>query len=354
MKRLGIIPSLAVWLMLLVGPPRLPGQTTNGPPEFTEVYDLVRSHATGVSEAELNRAAVQGLVTALKPRVSLVGNNVESNSTDAPLVSKSSVFDGEIAYLRVARVADGLTRAVAEACQKLGGTNKLKGLVLDLRFAAGDDYAVAAATADLFVGKERPLLNWGAGVVKSKEKKDAITLPIAVLVNRQTTGAAEALAAVLRETGAALILGGKTAGLAIIAQEYPLKNGERLRIATAAVRLGDGSALSGEGLKPDITVEVSPEDERTYYTDAFKLITKTDLSVGASLTNAASGTNRTTRRNRINEADLVRERREGLTGETEGVASQTRAPEAPLVYDPALARALDLLKGLAVVHQSRS
>src|SRR5204863_160496 len=105
----------------------------------------------------------------------------------------------------------------------------------------------------------------GKGLVRSKEKSDAISLPVATLVNGQTAGAAEALAAILRETGTALILGSKTAGHAMIAQDYPLKEGGRLRIATAPIQLGDGSALPLDGLKPDISVAVSPEDERQYY-----------------------------------------------------------------------------------------
>ena len=84
------------------------------------------------------------------------------------------------------------------------------------------------------------------GAVEGQERGDC-PLPVAVLVNRQTAGAAEALAAVLRETGAGLILGSRTAGQAMVAQEFPLKNGERLRIATAPVQLGDGSALAGAG-----------------------------------------------------------------------------------------------------------
>ena len=98
----------------------------------------------------------------------------------------------------------------------------------------------------------------------------------------------------MRETGAGLILGGKTAGQAMIAQEFPLKNGDRLRIATAPVQLGDGSAMSFQGLKPDITVDVTPEDERAYYADAFNVPVRSNLLAGGGLspTNPASGTNR--------------------------------------------------------------
>src|ERR1051325_834879 len=284
MRRAGINSLIAIWLMFLAAQPGLRAQTTNAAPDFKEVYDLVRAHLTGMSEAELNRVVVQGLVSALGPKVSLLAEAAATNApAETPPVSKSSLFDGDIAYVRVGRVADGLAQAVGEACRKFGATNKVKGVVMDLRYARGDDYAAAAATADLFLKKERPLLNWGNGVVKSKEKNDAITWPAAVLVNRQTTGAAEALAAVLRDAGAGLILGSKTAGQALVAQEFPLKNGQRLRIATAPVQLGDGTTLSVQGLKPDIAVDVNPEDEKAYFGDAFKLPPRAELFAGAEV-----------------------------------------------------------------------
>src|SRR5262249_36772070 len=134
MRQIGIVRLFGAWLVFWAGPLSLFSETTNtnSPPDFTEVYDLNRAHATGMSAAELKRAAVQGLIAALKPRVSVIGS-ASASTSDAPLVSKSSLFDGDIAYVRIARVADGLTKAVAEACQKLAGTNQLKGLVLDLR-----------------------------------------------------------------------------------------------------------------------------------------------------------------------------------------------------------------------------
>ncbi len=342
-------------LLVLVGIEAEARADTNAAPDFMEVYDLVRAHVRDLGVTELNRAAVQALVTALGPKVSLVANGEAANATGGPMVSKSSLFDRDIGYVRIARVGEGLAKALRAACDQLGPTNKLKGLVLDLRFAGGDDYAAAVAAADLFVNKERPLLDWGNGLVRSKEKADAITVPVAVLVNRRTAGAAEALAAVLRQTGAGLVLGSKTAGQAMIAQEFPLKDGQRLRIATAPIQLGDGSALSGKGLKPDITVEVSLEEEQAYYSDAFKAVTKPALfaGVGLSLTNPDNGTNRFARRPRFNEAELVRERRDGPSRDSELTAEEDNGPERTPVRDPALARALDLLKGLAVVRHSR-
>ena len=344
---------------LLLAGGALPGmaQTTNAAakPEFQEVYDLIRAHLAGMTEAQLNDAAVQALVRSLNPKVVIVtASNPATAQTNLPLVSKAAIFDGEIAYLRVARVGQGLAAAVQEAYQRLLATNKLSGLVLDLRYTDGHDYASAAATAELFTRKEQPLMNWGNGMVKSKDKSDAIIVPVAVLVNGETAGGAEALAAVLREAGAGLILGSRTAGQAMIAEEFPLKNGDRLRVATAPVTLGNGAPLPAQGVKPDISVDVNSADERAYYADAYRVKVRNDVLAGgaAGSTKAAGATNRVARRPRFNEAELVRERREGIS-EADMTALRDREPEKPLVSDPALARALDLLKGLALVRQTR-
>ena len=324
-------------------------------PDFKEVYDLIREHLGGVTDADLNHAAVKGLVSALSPRVALVTNNASTeNSTDDALVVKADVYDGEIGYIRIARVADGLPKAVRDAYTGLS-TNKLKGIVLDLRYVRGEDYSAAAATADLFVKKEQPLINWGKGPVRSTEKKDAITLPVAALVNRRTSGAAEALAAAFRQTGVGLILGGKTAGQAMVAKDFPLKDGRLLRIATARIEVGDSTVLSADGVKPDIQVEVSPEDERAYYADAFKVVSRPQMLASSSvtMTNQAGGTNRV-RRPRFNEAELVRERRDGASLDLEATNDKGDETDKPVVRDPALARALDLLKGLAVVRHASS
>ena len=92
-----------------------------------------------------------------------------------------------------------------------------------------------------------------------------------------------------------------------------------------------------------------------YYADAFAATARSELSGGAgsSLTNVAGSTNQSARRIRLNEAELVRERREGLS-EADLAGARDREGEKPIVRDPVLARALDLLKGLAVVGRSHS
>ena len=337
----------AAWLALAVQISS-PAQTNGASPDFQDVYDLIRQHAAGVSADELNRAAVQGLIIALGSKVSLATNNGSAeNSSGKPAVAQAKVFDGNIAYLRIARVENGLAKAISAAYQQLNSTNKINGLVVDLRYADGTDYQAATDTADLFTTKSQPLLNWGQGVVSSHEKSNGITVPIGVLVNHETAGAAEALAAMVRETSAGLILGSHTAGDAMVMQDFPLKNGEHLRIASAPVILGDGSALPADGVKPDIDVTVSQEAERAFYADAFLVVSNKPAA-----SNGLAGATNEAPLIRLNEAELVREHKAGENPE-EMVAKRPPEPQAPMVSDPALARALDLLKGLAVVRQNK-
>jgi C-terminal processing protease CtpA/Prc len=355
MTRLGILSAVSGLLVLGQVSAAL-AEATNTAPPFNEVYELIRAHLGGVSESELNRAAVQGLVSSLSPKVMLIANNAAGQeSMPKALVTKANVFEDDIGYLRIGRVDEGLAKSVQDGYDRLASTNKLKGLVLDLRFSNGSDYAAAAGVTDLFLKKEKPLLDWGDGVVRSKEKAEAIGVPVAVLVNRKTSAAAEALAASMRQSGTGLLLGGRTAGHAMISKDFPLKDGELLRIATAPIKLGDGSALSTQGVRPDILVEVSPQDERLYYDDPFRETGTNNLLASVRPNNQAAGTNRNVRRNRFNEAELVRERKEGLNPDSDVVPDTTSGvPEEISVQDPALARALDFLKGLAVVRQSRS
>jgi hypothetical protein len=325
---------------------------TNSAPEFDEVRELVRSHLAGTTDSDMNRAAVEGLLHSLRGKVRLLDNaDGTADRTNPPVIARATLLEDHIAYLRIEHVAQPLPREIARRCEDFAASKKLTGIVLDLRFAEGDDYAVSAAVADLFAATERPLLDWGSGTANSSEKTNALHWPVAVLVNGETTGAAEALAAVLRDTGAALILGSTTRGAAMTSREFPLKNGQRLRIATSPVKLGDGSPISTKGVKPDIEVSATPEMERAFLDDPYATSTRTNLM--AASTNSMTATNRPARRTRPNEADLVRARRDGLSLDGEFPVGRDIEPEKPVIRDPALARAVDLLKGLAVVRRSR-
>lgn len=338
----------AVLLTLVAVLLRPLGATADAPALLPEVFGLLQSNLAGISGAELDAAAVRGLVQQFAPRVALVTNSPAGGAAAAAaVITRTNCFENAFGYLRIARIEPGLARALGEALTGLA-TNRLEGLVLDLRYAGGWDYAEVAPAADWFLADERPLLNWGAGVQKSTARTNAFTRPVLVLVNGRTAGAAEALAATLRETRAGLLIGTRTAGEASVFKEFPLSNGERLRIATVPIQVGDAQPVPVAGLQPDIQVAVPPDEEWAFFTNAYRVV-PSPAATGSPL-NLPGFTNRPQ-----NEAELVRLHREGLDpDEDPPVASpKPTPPKRPVVTDPPLARALDLLKALAVVQHDR-
>jgi len=169
-------------------------------------------------------------------------------------------------------------------------TNQLAGIILDLRTADGDQNAVAAAS----------------GFFASKK------LPLVILVNGQTRGAAAALAVELRAAGDGLLVG--------------------------------STNFTGT-TKPDITVTVSGENENKFLADPFFI-------PAASKPFITPGTNEFMEFvDHTSEADLVRKRvKDGEEDETD---TPRVAPSQPVIRDPALARAVDLFKALAALHLAR-
>lgn len=306
------------------------------PVPFDEVNRLIRQHLADATESELNDAAVKGLIEQLQPHV-MLGTPAESLAASTnQLVAAKRRFRSDYGYLQVGVVKEGLAPALRAAIDELLKEGPLKGLVLDLRFAGGADYDAAAAAAGLFVDDERVLLQVGGKSYSVPENKEAILIPVMILINRETTGSAEALGAALKSTKAGLLIGGASAGRATLFESFPLSNGGSLSIATQPVRLADGTAIPRTGLSPDITVEVSLADERRYLEDPFWQ---------SNLTRAARAVEN---RRRVTEADLVRQRREGVP--LQQIIEDRSEPEAAVaVTDPVLARGLDLLKALTVV-----
>lgn len=321
--------------------------TNDNFPKFEEVYKLLQENLKGVSAEQLNKAAVKGIVSQYDTRVLLGGASKAEDESLA--LKKAEILDGCIEYYQIGKIVEGLATKIATNHAQMVATGKkrLKGIILDLRFANGFDYAAAGAVADLFLNSNQTLLTWENGSAKATSKTNAITSHLAILVNSQTAGAAEAVAAALHESEAGLIIGSTTAGQTSMFKEYTLSNGSQLRVASGEVRLGNDHALSN--VKPDIAINISVDDEKKYlkspYTSLAKAGNSTNLQTGQmeeSLTNRI--------RRRFNEAELVRQQHEGSDLDDDVVPQRIDDNIRPSIADPVLLRGMDLLKALAVVQ----
>ncbi len=176
--------------------------------------------------------------------------------------AESSRVRGHL-VLRIPRLTKGSAEEARRVLQKAGA---LRGrLLIDLRGTSEGDYAEAARLASLFVED---------GTIGRIRKRDGVeeilsvdgtsfeteNLDIAVLVNRGTAGPAELLAQALRVRLGAELLGARTLGQASIQDFIPLADGAMVRLSVARCLGPGGEAWDPDGLEPDQTVDVGPDE----------------------------------------------------------------------------------------------
>ena len=139
-------------------------------------------------------------------------------------------------------------------------------VILDLRDNDGGDADVIARVAGLFFEDDRPLvrrIERKANVQKLHGTGDrAYAGPLAVLVGPDSASGAEALAALVDESGRGTTVGERTAGALTGASEYKLPDGGQLSVAEFDIRTPAGKRLEGVGLEPRIPIKPTLADRR--------------------------------------------------------------------------------------------
>jgi C-terminal processing protease CtpA/Prc len=192
---------------------------------------------------------------------------VTLESSQLSVVDYSEMLAGDIAYLSVNGLFSGSGAALVEGITELNAQNP-SGLILDLRDAGGPDSGAAAAVASLFSPAEQFLfamrdLHNEELARYSASAGTKLHVPVIVLVDHQTRGAAEVLAALLAESSpAALLLGESTAGDFGLREAVELDNYLAL-LSTRVLDTAGGHRYDGRaGLEPSIAV--APEEGTTY------------------------------------------------------------------------------------------
>jgi hypothetical protein len=185
------------------------------------VITLLKSNFTNpdaITETELNRATLEGLMVRL-PRGVMLFPNKESARAEAPSAFYNEVLGGHIGYLRLGSLNSANLQALDRSLSNFAG-KKVDALIIDLRSSEGtNDFAMAADFAKRFCPKGKTLFTLRKPAARqdrvfSSDRDPAFQGLIMVLADGDTSGAAEALAAALRFYDKALVIGQPTGGRA--------------------------------------------------------------------------------------------------------------------------------------------
>lgn len=185
-----------------------------------------------------------------------------------------------IGEVHVDALTKGKSQEIAskiKALQKSGA----KKLILDLRDCADGDESEGIATANLFLnhgtitylqGQKYPREAFNADPSKA-----ITTLPLVVLVNKGTAGAAEIVAAAVLENARGDVVGDKTFGDGSVQKLIELPDGGALILSVAKYYSPQGKAIQDAAVSPNIAVAdtaeegpVPDEDENTAPSDIEK------------------------------------------------------------------------------------
>jgi carboxyl-terminal processing protease len=171
-----------------------------------------------------------------------------------------------LAYVRITWFADRTPVSLKRVIDRLLKAASLKGLILDLRFCPGGSLPSAIWVADLFIEN---------GVIVTIEEGKSLVpclalakgtyhdLPVAVLVNRYTAGAAEIVAAALQDHERSPVIGERTRGLGSVKQTIDLTNrAPRLTLTVADCLRPSGRGIHRFGnMTEDDEWDVRPDQE---------------------------------------------------------------------------------------------
>lgn len=243
-------------------------------------------------------------------------------------------------YLRISTFQSPTGQSVRDALTELKEQNdgKLKGLVLDLRNNPGGVLDAAVEVSDAFIDKG--MIVYTEGRIADADQKfhakpgDMLNgAPIIVLVNGGSASASEIVAGALQDHHRAVILGSKTFGKGSVQTVMPLTNDTAVKMTTARYYTPSGRSIQADGIEPDIKVEgvqVSAAEE-----SEFTPLREADLS------------------HHLVNGQKPEETEDATDAEVDNLTAEEKK-ELPLaVRDYPLSQALNLLKGMMILHPQR-
>ncbi|MBQ1263159.1 MAG: PDZ domain-containing protein [Oscillospiraceae bacterium] len=180
---------------------------------------------------------------------------------------ETQMLDDNIAYIKITDCASSTVNqfeaAVSDAVSK-----KAAGIIFDIRNNGGGTMKSVAQMLDILLPEGPVILSVdksGKSKVMYSSDSAEVSLPMAVVMNKNTGSAAELFAAALQDYDKAELVGTVTYGKGVMQDIYPLTDGSAIKITTAKFNPPKSENFNGVGVKPDYTVTLTAEQEKLWY-----------------------------------------------------------------------------------------
>lgn len=232
--------------------------------------------AEGVAEGS---AEASGLETQ--------GETLEITVTRAEYTKQSivsSVINGNVGYLKISEFNDGSVEQFNSALSSLNKQN-IVGLVIDLRNNSGGSVEAMASMLDTLLPAGNLVTTQdksGKTTVEYTSKANEIALPISVIANDTTFGAAEIFAADIKEFKKGVIVGQTTAGYGTKDEVIPLSDGSAVTLSVANYLTPSGAVFNRVGISADISASLTGEQADLLARDQLATVDDAQLQAAVS------------------------------------------------------------------------
>ncbi|WP_124061669.1 S41 family peptidase [Gordonibacter sp. Marseille-P4307] len=240
--------------------------------DFVVAIDGDRSQAWSRAEvtAALNKDVGSSVVITWRRPESFGAEGGEEYTTTLTCSDKaepniSTSLEDKVGYIKVSQITANSAALVQRALTELQ-SDGARSFVLDLRNNPGGYLNQAVDLVSLFsdVGAVVQVQTNSAVISKSTSGSVVTSAPLVVLVNKNTSSAAEVAAMALQESGRATVVGETTMGKGSVQITRELSFGGALRYTAAYYLSPRGTKLDGLGVSPNVTVVNDGSDDRQF------------------------------------------------------------------------------------------
>lgn len=173
---------------------------------------------------------------------------------------------GDAGYMMIERFNDLTDDQMIAAIEEMKSQGA-KGLIFDLRGCPG---GLLDPTADIldYLLPEGVIVSaeYADGENRVLHSSDAseLDMPMTVLISNETASAGELFAAAIRDYDKGVLIGTTTYGKGVMQHSYNFDDGSSVKFTVAQFCPPCGEGFDGEGVAPDIEVELSDEQKENF------------------------------------------------------------------------------------------
>lgn len=174
-------------------------------------------------------------------------------------------YDGSTAIITVTRFDSDTGTIVQKIVNEEFSKKGVKKVILDLRSNGGGYVSAAKDLLSLWIDGDPVLIQKSRNFSNTTTFADRgqaklANIPTVVLVNESTASASEIVAGALKDYEKATIIGKTTFGKGVVQTLLDLSHGSMLKVTTARWYTPDGNTINGEGIAPDVEVDLTYDD----------------------------------------------------------------------------------------------